>query len=495
MNAQQEKWQIQSQPKGAPESPYLDEELFVKEAEPEWEARLANLIDGHPLLCEFEERLVRAAETPAIETEGLGDAVGTGSFREAKPDNGQDSAAEEAARVGDSGKDVSSQEVVHPFPDQGEEEDLVEFELGTDDTSEVLPIDYYEIEEAYQNQFVASADISHELKKEEGQYRADQSGSEEPSASQGDESPGTWKEPDPKENQECEVNGRTLSTNSKLQSATVDESEVLELLYEYGTDPGTLEELVQRVRYLVAGEGKFLQSGIESYLTNVLEKQYNMKEGKSVYQAMFRPLRCVGTSLNIFSRVSTRILGASTISMNLTYAKAEKPVRFEIPRMAWKGIDGRYIAVDGLPFIRFWNSIYNAPAWKEYKNIRGGICRGAGAAGALHYAGLVHDDKYIMSQEGDNSWPAGLKSGAFLQLWVDSKVYQAVRDGDTKAKLPGVTGHSCIFRDYKEGKGQEVIVVADQISPRHEIQWGNFYGMKFLIGANLKNVKLVSWAS
>lgn len=488
MNMQDEKDKtLRAYMMGDLESPFLDEELFNKEAEAEWEGRLANLIADHPFLHGFEDRLWRAAETQSIESDGLRDGVQPGSLREANPIYDPDSTAE-PSQVGVGEREEPSQGAQHALINQGKEENLIEFELETNEAAEAPLIDFDEIEKANQYGLVAGKEMSQNIENRPGRYRVGQTESEAPSALQEDDPQITSEEPD----------SSFLSSEEQqaffhpAESATVDDASVLEFLYEYGTNPGTLEELIQRVRYLAAGEEILLQNRVESYLTNVLEKQYYMKEGKSAYHALFAPLRCVGTSLYIFSKVCTRILGASALTTNLMLGKEKKSIRYEIPRMAWEGSDGHYVVVHRWPFIHFWVSRYNSPSWKGYKNILGGVCRGAGAAGALRYARLVHEDEFIISQEDEQAWPAGLKAGAFLQLWVDKRAYKVVRDGDTKEKLPPVTGHSCIFREYKKEAGREVIVVADQMSPRHEIPWGKFYNMKYLIGANLKNVKLIS---
>jgi len=112
-------------------------------------------------------------------------------------------------------------------------------------------------------------------------------------------------------------------------------------------------------------------------------------------------------------------------------------------------------------------------------------CRGAGvphwSIGALLFADLVEGRAYKKSVTG---WPSGLQPGAFLQLWDDVETYHRLRDvGNTSA-----FGHFRILRSYRSAANR--IVVSDQTGLDREVTYPVF-GMKYVIGANLKKAELL----
>ncbi|MBC8019040.1 MAG: hypothetical protein H7X83_11050, partial [Verrucomicrobia bacterium] len=79
MNSREEYDQrSRSGPRGDPESPFLAEELFNGEAQPEWEVRLAALEGENPFLSAFEQAGVGTVspggeyESPVVEFQSAG---------------------------------------------------------------------------------------------------------------------------------------------------------------------------------------------------------------------------------------------------------------------------------------------------------------------------------------------------------------------------------------------------------------------------------------
>lgn len=101
--------------------------------------------------------------------------------------------------------------------------------------------------------------------------------------------------------------------------------------------------------------------------------------------------------------------------------------------------------------------------------------------GALLFTDLVEGRAYKKPATG---WLSGLQPGAFLQLWDDVEIYHRLRDvGNTSA-----FGHSRILRSY--GSAANKIVVSDQTGLDREVTYPVF-GMKYVIGANLKKAELL----
>lgn len=145
----------------------------------------------------------------------------------------------------------------------------------------------------------------------------------------------------------------------------------------------------------------------------------------------------------------------------------------EVPLIA--GSTGRLLPLDS--FFYLWFSRADVDHWLTLPK----ACRGAGAPGALLFADLVEGRAYKKSATG---WPSGLQPGAFLQLWDDVETYHRVRDVGNTSEF----GHSLIFRSY--GSAANKIVVSDQMGLEHEVTYPVF-GMKYVIGANLKKAELL----
>ncbi len=183
---------------------------------------------------------------------------------------------------------------------------------------------------------------------------------------------------------------------------------------------------------------------------------------------------CVNTSFFHF----TEALKQFDIKLN-KYGRYEFPVLFR----------QNLTKVYPLHFLLIWFSNNGHKSWGNIPP----RYRGAGAPGALLYAGLAENNKLIpCTQEG---WPKGLKPGAFLQLWKDEQTYKTVRDRQNTKLL----GHSCIFRRYT--KNANTIIVSDQSSiEKHrinhierELTWGGkgWVPLNYLIAANPGKVFLL----
>jgi hypothetical protein len=129
-------------------------------------------------------------------------------------------------------------------------------------------------------------------------------------------------------------------------------------------------------------------------------------------------------------------------------------------------------------FASLWSSSVGSRYWRRFDE----QYRGAGAPGALRYAGLAKDNPYIQSTPLDirrRQWPSNLKKGAFLQLWRNESTYQSVKNGNRGF------GHSCVFKRYLS---PATIEVADQMYPANRLKCGEYFS--YLIGTNLHNVRV-----
>lgn len=145
----------------------------------------------------------------------------------------------------------------------------------------------------------------------------------------------------------------------------------------------------------------------------------------------------------------------------------------EVPLIA--GVTGATIPLSS--FFYLWYSRADVPYWLQLPT----SCRGGGAPGALLFADLIEDRALKFSSD---SWPEGLKPGAFVQLWNDEETYHQVRDvGGTKE-----SGHSLIFHGYGATPGK--IVVSDQMGLNREANYP-ILEMNYVIGGNLKKAELV----
>ena len=126
-------------------------------------------------------------------------------------------------------------------------------------------------------------------------------------------------------------------------------------------------------------------------------------------------------------------------------------------------------------FYYIWISRNDLQFWEQLPE----KCRGAGAPGALLYADLVDGRKFLVSSTG---WPEGLKKGAFLQMWKNKNVYERVKAGEK------LDGHSLIFIRYSNE--DDSIIISDQKQEKKVTY--PYHGLKYVIGANLKNVELIN---
>lgn len=256
--------------------------------------------------------------------------------------------------------------------------------------------------------------------------------------------------------------------------------------------PEDLERVAPREHVLVA-DGKNAIKIQEDLVNHFARFEKFPQDSKRKLKALFSKYRCVGTSLFHLSRVC-RSLNVTTDLVSI--GKGANLVRHRIPRILRKRRDGAQLPFSWKIFLRIWYSSMKSRVWKKLDP----RCRGGGAAGALLYAGLAENDTCITSNKDERCWPGGLRPGAFLQLWLNEETYKAVKNGDRDTvnqqmqnKGLRFCGHSCILRNYYDNSRTR-LVVADQMGLRNDsdflLGWGRCF--EFLIGANLKRVKIVS---
>lgn len=180
-------------------------------------------------------------------------------------------------------------------------------------------------------------------------------------------------------------------------------------------------------------------------------------------------LSCVAASANYFAEAMQRI----GVPMRSTATDGDPVV---LPAIATA--NGNFIVSRTLVVIWFSNA--NDAVWPRIPD----WCRGAGAPGALLYAGLVENNTLLSS---GTRWPQGMRPGAYLQLWSSETEYQDLRD---KGAIPSL-GHSCVFHSYVQGNPAR-IVASDQLGLAREITYPAF-GLKYVIAANLSKARLMKF--
>jgi hypothetical protein len=246
---------------------------------------------------------------------------------------------------------------------------------------------------------------------------------------------------------------RSGGANSKVKnSRELDDSS----LFLAGSAPVLLEG--ETTGYLLSGneDGEIsMQEVVESYISTLPG-----------------PLTgyCVAASLKCFTN-ACKSIGIITRTL---YSHTDDPTKreeYEIPLVEYLN-DHNLLR----RFLSLWYSSVQSSWWldfdKEY--------RGAGAPGALLYAGLAENGQLIRhsGSASRGSWPDGLKPGAFLQLWPNEREFVSLRDDREQ-----VFGHSCVFREYKSSKKIQIV---DQSNHKRVIEWGGPFGKKlyYVIAAN-----------
>ena len=177
---------------------------------------------------------------------------------------------------------------------------------------------------------------------------------------------------------------------------------------------------------------------------------------------------CVSASMLYFTEAMKR-LGVPTATVGSDAV--------EIPKIAT--VNGILLSARAL--VALWFSNPEADTWSRLP----AKCRGAGAPGALLYADLVANRSFVTSAAG---WPQGLVPGAYMQLWSTEAEYKDLRD---HAVIPTL-GHSCVFGGYVPGNPTRILV-SDQTGILQERTYP-YFGLRYVIGANLAKAKLVKFA-
>jgi hypothetical protein len=252
--------------------------------------------------------------------------------------------------------------------------------------------------------------------------------------------------------------------------------------------PEVLRELEQPAGALIGNPaGSFsLQDAVKSGI-RALETEPRsagmLKLTTNSGQVLLSDLRaCIERSLGLFAMACER-QGVELV--RLTLGPAGKVRSYPVPRIRRRTRQGTR-DVNPYRFLYLWFSSVTYKKWTD-NTLFPRLFRGAGAPGALRYAGLMRGDDYVRSTKDDVMaalWPGGLEPGSLLQVWKNEETYLAVQAG-----TPGF-GHSCIFQDYgrlSDGHfDRKVIIVADQIGLRHHLICGETWKVRYLIGANLK---------
>jgi hypothetical protein len=148
----------------------------------------------------------------------------------------------------------------------------------------------------------------------------------------------------------------------------------------------------------------------------------------------------------------------------------------ELPRIATQ--NGNFLSAAWL--VTLWFSNPEAANWDRLP----AWARGSGAPGALLYADLVEGRSLLTSATG---WPAGMKPGAFLQLYSTERDFKDLRD---TGAIPSL-GHSCVFMAYDPNDPKR-IVVSDSLGMSHTVVYP-YIGLKYVIAANLSKARLVTF--
>jgi hypothetical protein len=254
---------------------------------------------------------------------------------------------------------------------------------------------------------------------------------------------------------------RLVSSKSKLSGGARSKvKKSLELddssLFLAGSAPELLEG--ETTGYLLRGnrDGEIsIQEVVESYIET-------LKGSLTGY--------CVAASLKCFTN-ACKSIGIITRTL---YSNTDNPAKreeYEIPLVEY--LDEHKLF---RRFLALWYSSVHSSWWLGFDE----KYRGAGAPGALLYAGLAENGQLIRhsGSASRGSWPDGLKPGAFIQLWPNEREYIRLRD-DKKE----VFGHSCVFRKYESSKKIQIV---DQKDHERVIEWGGPFGKKlyYVIAAN-----------